>query len=159
MAKKNTLDTKILGGSLATTGKGTAWVAHWDDDSMYMYDNKGTNIRSVSLASGAGIWDLVVNRSGDVVVCTTDNKVSLFTKDGKVVTLVETAHFSPKGVCLTEREEVVVCMGDQKRKNHIAVCAANGGKKIKEIAVQDKQGKQLLTDPFRIVKMERIYQL
>ena len=146
-------DAEISGGSVVPTGKDTTWIAHWHSDTMYLYDSQSKVIRYVVVAKWSGIWNLVLKRSGDAVVCTRDNKVRLVTTNDKVKTLIDTGSFSPRGLCLTEKEEIVVCMSAQSDKNHVAVYSPDGKRKIKEIFVKDGQGKQLLTDPIRVVML------
>ena len=133
------------------TGKETAWIASWGNDTMLMYDTQGTTIRSVTVAKHTRIWDIAVKQSDDVIVCNRDNKVRLMTVTGEVSTLIDSEPYSPQGVCLTEREEIMLCMAGRSDENHVALFSSNGKKKIRKIAVKSSKGKQLLTDPYRVV--------
>ena len=146
-------DAEILGGAVVPTGKDKEWIAYWWSDTMYLYDSKGNVIRSVVVEKMKSIWDLVLRRSGDALVSTNDNKVRLVTTKAKTMTLIDCGSFSPKGVCLTENEEIVVCMASQGDKNHVAVYSPDGKRKIKEIFVKDRQGNQMLTNPTRLVML------
>ena len=137
--------------SVTPTSKDTAWVASVDSDTMMMYNISGKNIRSVTVTKGVGILDLAVKQSGEVIICNKDNKVRLVTVNGVVTNLIETAPYSPQGVCLNEREDIVVCMAAQGDGNHVVVYSPDGKKPLRRIVVKDDKGKQLLTDPYRVV--------
>ena len=146
----NTFDVDIWVGSVVPTGEGTAWVANLGSDTMYMYGNKGAEIRSVCVANGKKIGDLAVQRSGGVIVRNNDQNVRILSANGKVRTLLNTAPFSGRGVCLTEKGEIMVCVVG-KPENHLVMYAATGGKIIKEIVVRDRRRKHLLSNPTRVV--------
>ena len=148
----NAFEAEILGTSVIPSGKGTAWISSEGIDTMYMYDDRGRKVKSVTARKGSGIWDIAVNRSGDIIVCNEDNKVRLVTVKGKVSTLIDTDPFLPQGVCQTEREEIVVCMAGQGDRNHVSVYSPDGERKVRDIVVKDTKGKQLLNDPYRVVK-------
>ena len=93
----------------------------------------------------------MVKRSRDIIVCNQDNKVRLVTTHGEVTKLIDNAPFAPRGVCLTEREEIVVCMSGKGDQNHVAIYSPDGKRKVREIVVKDSKGKQLLTNPLRVV--------
>ena len=143
--------TKIRCRIIAVVGKGAAWVGDWIKNTIYLYDDNGKIMNSIDVASG--VWGLAVKRSGDVVVCQEDKKIKLVTGSGKVNTLTYTSPFKPKGVFLTTKEEIVVCMTGQGQgdKNHVAVYSPDGKSKIREITVKGDQGRQLLTDPVSVV--------
>ena len=143
--------TAVSGTSLVPTGKNTAWVASLNRDTMTMYDISGKNIRSVTVEKGARIWDIEVKQAGDLIVCNTDEKVRLVRVNGVVTNLIDTAPYTPWGVCLNEREEIVVCMVGQGDENHMAVYSPDGKKQVRRIVVKDDKGRQLLIDPYRVV--------
>ena len=147
----STFETEIIGSSVVPAGKGTAWISYQNNETMYMYDDRGKKLRSVTVTKGAWIWDIAVKRSGDVIVCNDDKKVRLVTVNGKVNALINTAPFFSQGVCLTEKEEIVVCMIGQCDRNHVAVYSPDGKRKVRNIIVKDDKGEQLLTDPYRVV--------
>ena len=154
------IDIKLLGSfrtivdatSVVPTGKDTAWVADSDRHAMTMYDVTGRKITSVIVTKGVGIWDLTVKNSGDVIVCNDDKNVRLLTANGVVTDLINTKPYSPRGVCLNEREEIMVCMSGMVDGNHVAVYSPDGkNKRARTITVKEGKGKQLLTDPRRVV--------
>ena len=147
----NTFDIEIVDTSVVPTGKGTAWVASIADDTMHMYDDKGKKLKSVTVSKGTNIWDIAVKRSGDIIVCNRDNKVRLVTANGEVATMIDTAPFFPKGVCLTEREDIVVCMVGPYDQNHVTIYSPDDKRKVKDITVKDSKGTLLLTNPYRVV--------
>ena len=147
----STFDTENACISLVITDKGNAWLSGQHCDALYMYNDRGSKVKSVTVRKGSYIWDICVKRSGDVIVCYKDNKVGVMTAKGEVSTPIDTAPFSPQGVCLTEREEILVCMAGQKDRNHVAVYLADGQSKVRDIVVKDSKGKQLLTDPYRVL--------
>ena len=116
---------------------------------MEMYDITGKRIRSVTV--GANILDIAVKQTGDVIVCNTDRKVRLVRVNDVVADLIETAPYSPQGVGLNEREEIVVCMAGMGDENHVAVYSPDGKKQLRRIVMKDNKGRQLLTDPYRVV--------
>ena len=143
--------TEVFASSVVPTGKGTVWVANLHSDTMKMYDNTGKSIRSVTVTKAAGILDLAVKQSGNIVVCNDDYKVRLVTVNDMVNSLIDTEPFIPQGICLTEREEIVVCMAGQGDENRVAVYSPDGKKLVRKIVVKDDKGTQLLTDPKRVV--------
>ena len=147
----NTFDIELVGTSVVPTGKGTAWIASLAGATMHMYDKKGKTLKSVTVSKGTNIWDIAVKRSGDIIVCNRDNKVRLVTANFEVTTLIDTARFAPRGVCLTEREEFAVCMAGQGDQNHVAIYSPDGKRKVREIVIEDSKGKRLLIDPHRVV--------
>ena len=141
--------TKISCDIIAVTGKDTAWIADWLSNAVYLYDESGRMMKSVNVKSG--VWGVAVKASGDVVVCNSDQKIRLVIMSGNVSSLIDTSPFHPRGVCLTAREEIVVCMEDQGDKNHVAVYSPDGKSKVRVITVKDDEGRQILTDPLSVV--------
>ena len=143
--------TKIKCIIIAVVGKGAAWVGDWINHTIDMYDDNGKIMNSIDVASG--VWGLAVKRSCDVVVCQENKTIMLVTGSGKVSMVTDTSPFIPKGVCLTNKEEIVLCMvgRGQLDKNHVAVYSSDLKSKVREITVKDYQGKQMLTDPVCLV--------
>ena len=141
----------INGSSVLPVGKDTSWVADGCSDTIQMYDNTGKELRSMTPKAGVEIWDIAMKRSRDIIVCTKDKKVRLMTANGAIFTLIDTTPFSPQGVCLTEREEIVVCMAGQGEKNHVSVYSSDCEMKIRKIVGKYHKGRQLLIDPYRVV--------
>ena len=105
-------ETEVSCDNIAPGGNDTVWIANRKSDTIYLYDGNGKRLKSVSV--GEEVWNFVVKRSGDVIVCNPDKKLRLVTQAGDVIhTLVDTAPFVPRGMCLTASEEMVVCMADQ----------------------------------------------
>ena len=156
-AKLSSISTKVLGSfkiqtrcmNIAVAGKGTAWVGDWFHNTIYLYDESGKIMSSVNVTSG--VFGVAVKASGGVLVCNIDKNIRLVTVSGNVSTLIDTSPFKPKGVFLTGREEIVVCMADQGDKNHVAVYSPDGKSKVREITVKDDKGGQMLTDPVSVV--------
>ena len=156
---KPDIDIKPLGSfrtdaickSVVPTGKDAAWVAKLASDTMTMFDITGKTIRSVTAKKKVNILGLAVQQSGDVIVCNTDKKVILVTVNDVVTDLIDTAPYTPQGVCLNEREEIVVCMSGKDDRNHVAVYSPDGKKQVRRIVVKDDKGRQLLIDPYRVV--------
>uniref|UniRef100_A0A194AMQ9 Uncharacterized protein n=1 Tax=Pinctada fucata TaxID=50426 RepID=A0A194AMQ9_PINFU len=87
-----------------------------------------------------------------MIVTFWDSKVRRVSVSGEVSTLIDTSPFRPYGVCLTDNEDVVVCMtGQDKKNNHIAVYSPDAGRKLRVIRGMDDQGKQQITNPYRVV--------
>ena len=147
----HTFDIQIRGSTVLPAGMDTAFMSYEYGDALFMYDYIGGKVKSVIVEKEIGIWDIAVKRSGEVIVCNRDNKVRLVNVNGKVSTLVDTAPFSPQGVCLTDTDEILVCMAEQRDQNHVVVYSCGGKKKVREIVVKDSQGEQMLTDPYRVV--------
>ena len=151
----------ISGESVAPAGKGSAWVAHWGSGTMHLYDAGGRKVRSVTVKTARGlvnkrecsILDLAVTQSGDVLVSHWDEKIRQVTVSDTVDILIDTAPFTPRAIGLTGKEEVVVCMVQPKEmfNNRLTVFSRDGKRKVRETIVKDEQGKQLLTDPKRVV--------
>ena len=156
---KPDIDIKPLGSfhtdamctSVVPSGKDTAWVANWNSDTMQMYGIKGKRIRSVTMTKGARIMDIALKQSGDVIVCNTDSRVRLVTVDGTITTMIDVSPYTPQGVCLNEEEEIVLCMAGRRDGNHVAVYSPDGKERVREIVVIGEQGKDMLTNPRRVV--------
>ena len=140
-----------FGMSVVPVGKDTTWIANFFSDTMEMYDIRGKKISNVSLTKNVYILDLAVKQTGDIIMCNTDNKVRLVTVGGTVTIVIDTAPYSPKGVCLTEKEDLLVCMAGKGGDNHVAVYSPDGKQIQRKIVVQDDQGKQMLTVPRGVV--------
>ena len=100
----------IGASAISSAGNDRAWVTHSQCDTLRLYDDKGVNAMSITVMSSVGIFDIVTKKSGDVIVANKDMKVRLVSPQGKVTNLIDTAPFTPKGVCLTDSEQIVVCM-------------------------------------------------
>ncbi|KAK3093567.1 hypothetical protein FSP39_017412 [Pinctada imbricata] len=154
--KVGSFRSRILATSITTAGNNTAWVMCGGSgmlyyrDTMYLYDSSGEMVRSITVKGSNGINDMVITRSGEMIVTCKDRKVRRVSVSGEVSTLIDTSPFIPYGVCLTDSEDVVVCRGHDKKNNHIAVYSPDTGKKIREIRGMDGEGKQQITDPYRV---------
>ncbi|KAK3092645.1 hypothetical protein FSP39_005348 [Pinctada imbricata] len=150
--KVGSFSSEIYVTSITTAGNNTAWVMWSGSDTMYLYDSSGKMVRSITVEGSNGIMDMVIRRSGEIIVTSGDRKVRRVSVSGEVSTLIDTSPFTPYGVCLTDSEDVVVCMNDQDEKNsHIAVYSPDTGIKLREIRGMIGQGKQQITDPYRVV--------
>ncbi|KAK3092281.1 hypothetical protein FSP39_000702 [Pinctada imbricata] len=150
--KVGSFSSKIPVGSITTAGNNTAWVMCCDRDTMYLYDSSGKMVRSITVKGSGGINDMVITRSGEMIFTCWDRKVRHVSVSGKVSTMIDTSPFEPYGVCLTDSEDVVVCMNSQdKKSNHLAVYSPDTGRKIREIMGIDGEGKQQITVPYRVV--------
>ncbi|KAK3088382.1 hypothetical protein FSP39_018465 [Pinctada imbricata] len=148
---KNSFKSKIKVASMTTAGNNMAWVMYCWNHTMYLYNDEGKVVRSVTVKDGVGIIDMSITQSGEMIVTCGDNKVRRVSVSGEVSTKINTAPFGCSGVCLTDEEEIVVCMRDQGDKNHVAIYSHDGRCKVREIRAVDGQGNQLLTKPYRVV--------
>ncbi|KAK3093989.1 hypothetical protein FSP39_022600 [Pinctada imbricata] len=151
--KVTSFSSKIHATSITTAGNNTAWVMmDCYSDTMYLYDSSGGMVRSITVKGSDGINDMVITRSGEMIVTYWHRKVRRVSVSGEVSTLIDTSPFRPYGVCLTDSEDVVVCMsGQDEKNNHVAVYSPDTGKKLREIRGIDGQGKQQITYPYRVV--------
>ena len=144
--------SNILISSIVMAGKCKAWTSNPGYDTMYLYDDRGAIIRSVTVEKGVGIMGAAITLTGRVIVTNYDKKVRCVSENDTVTTLIDTAPFMPFGVCLTETEEIVVCMRDQCRKNHVAIYTPDGKSKVSEITGSDANKSYAISDPFRVVQ-------
>ncbi|KAK3089596.1 hypothetical protein FSP39_004897 [Pinctada imbricata] len=159
--KIGSFQTPIPVQSIEPVGDDTSWIARFGSDTMYLYDGRGREKRSVKIegpkgyfwnAAKIGICDMSVQNNGDIVVTCSDGKVRLVSVDGKINTLIDTTPFRPLGVCLRDNEVMVVCMiGPEGDKNHVAVYKPDGKSKVREITARDGNNKPLITKPYRVV--------
>ncbi|KAK3098815.1 hypothetical protein FSP39_023332 [Pinctada imbricata] len=150
--KVGSFSSEIDVTSITTAGNNTAWVMFVSSDTMYLYDSSGGMVGSITVKGSNGINCMVITRSGEIIVTCKDRKVRRVSVSGEVSTLIDTSPFEPTGVCLTDSEDVVVCMRDQDEKNnHIAVYSPDTGRKLREIRGMDGQGNQQITVPHRVV--------
>ena len=138
--------------SITIVGKNRAWIADDDSDTMYLYDNNGNVIKSVTVAKGVGILDTAVTPTGEIIVTNTDNKVRRVSIDGTVVILIDTAPFDLNGVCLMDTKQIAVCMSEQGDKNHLAIYTHDGRSKVSEIRGSDAEDTHVMTDPYSVVQ-------
>ncbi|KAK3092420.1 hypothetical protein FSP39_002620 [Pinctada imbricata] len=148
--KVRSFNSKIGVSSITTAGKNIAWVMNCDSDTMYMYDISGEIDRFITVAGSDGINDMVIRRSGETIISCNDRKVRRVSMSGEISTLIDTSPCWPYGICLTDREDVVVCMRGQNHEDHVAVYSPDIGRKLRDIKGMDSQGKQLITHPYRV---------
>ncbi|KAK3098198.1 hypothetical protein FSP39_017110 [Pinctada imbricata] len=149
--KVGSFNSEIDATSITTAGNNTAWVMDTVRDTMYLYDSSGKVVRSITVKDSNGIYDMVIRRSGEMIVTCWDRKVRRVSVSGEVSTLIDTSPCMPDGVCLTDSEDVV-CMSDQdKKNNHLAVYSPDTGRKLREIRGIDGQGKQQITVLYCVV--------
>ncbi|KAK3093320.1 hypothetical protein FSP39_014047 [Pinctada imbricata] len=147
--KVTSFNSKIVATSITTAGNDTAWVMDDASATMYLYDSGGKVVRSITVQGSNGINGMVITRSGEMIVTCNDRKVIRVSVSGEVSTLIDTSPYRPYDVCLTNNEDVVVCMGGQNKDNHIAVYSPDTGKKLREIRI-DGKGKQQITDHYYV---------
>ncbi|KAK3087323.1 hypothetical protein FSP39_004682 [Pinctada imbricata] len=148
----HSFDSEIGVTSMTTSGNNMAWVMYYGSPTMYLYNNEGKAVRSVTVEGSEGINDMAITQSGEMIVTCEDKKVRCVSVNGKVSTMIDTAPFVCEGVCVTDKQEIVVCMSGEDDKNHVAVYSSDGRSKVREIRGRDGQGKHLITDPFRVVQ-------
>ena len=137
--------------SITTTGPNRVWVSHFDSDTMYLYDNNGKVIKSVTVAKGVGIWDIKVTPTGEIIV-TNKDKVRRVSVDGTVTTLIETEPFVPKSACLMNTGQIAVCVSEHGNNNHVAIYTHDGRRKVSEIRGSDAESKHVVTDSYCVVQ-------
>ena len=140
--KVSSYKSKVDATAIAVAGNNTAWIADHTNDTMYQYDNRGKFVRSVTVMKGVGINDLVVKMSGEMIITNTDKKVRMVDKAGRVTTLIDTTPFDAEGISLTGKEKIMVCMGRQEEKYHIAIYSADGMNKVREIKAIDSKNEK-----------------
>ncbi|KAK3088295.1 hypothetical protein FSP39_017197 [Pinctada imbricata] len=150
--KLHSFDSKIGVTSLTTAGNNMAWVMHHSSPTMYLYNDKGDVVTSVKVGGSEGINDMAITQSGEMIVTCEDKRTMCVSVNGTVSTMIDTEPFGCYGVCVTDKQEIVVCMGDQGDKNHVAVYSSDGRSKAREIRSRDGQGKHLITNPYRVVQ-------
>ena len=153
IGKVNAFDTIINARILTPVGNNSAWISGIDNDTMHLYKGNGRKLKTVTIQKYSDIFDISVRKSGDVVVSTADMRVRLLALNGEVSTLINTEPSSPKGICLTQKEEIVVCMVIQwkEEENHLSVFSTDGKTFIRKIECKNTQKKQMFVDPERVV--------
>ena len=145
-------NSKPYATSINIAGKNRAWIADDECDTMYLYDNNGKVIKSVTVAKGVGIRDTVVTSTGEIFVTNEDKKVRRVSVNGTVTILIDTELFKPKGVCLMDTGQIAVCMSEQGGQNHVAIYTHEGRRKVSEIRGSDANKKHVITDPLDVVQ-------
>ena len=138
--------SRVEATAITNAGNNMVWVGSYLKNEICMYDDKGQEIKSLAFPRDIGINDMTVKESGEIIIVNTDQQVQLVSLSGTIETLVNTSPFTAMGVCLSETEEIAVCMRGQGYKNHIAIYSQKGSKKMCEI-----RGRKKITDPYRIV--------
>ncbi|KAK3088647.1 hypothetical protein FSP39_021861 [Pinctada imbricata] len=144
--------SKIDVTSMTKAGINMAWVMDCFSPILYLYNNMGKIVRSLTVEGSLGINDMAITKSGETIVTCGDNKVRRVSVGGEVSMLIDTVPFYCNGVCLTDKEEIVVCMRGEGDQNHVAVYSPDGRSKLREIRGRDGQGKHLITSPNRVVQ-------
>ena len=155
--KVHAFKSKVGVTAITMAGNGRAWVTCHTSATMYLFDARGKIIRSLVVKEKVEINDMVVTPSGEIIVTNDDKKVRHVSVDGVVTTLIDTAPFGARGICLTGTGQVVVCMRGQKENNHVAIYSPDGKDVVEEIRGKDAKGKQWITDPFSIVQNGQYY--
>ena len=151
--KVRTIPCQIGTSAVAIEGKNKAWVALYSNDTMYLHDGgDGKVIRSVTVQKEIGINDMVVKPSREIIVANSDKKVRRVSVDGIITTLIDTAPFFASGICLTESGQIVVCMGGQKGRDHVAIYSSDGKVKVSDMYGHNTANEQIITDPYRVVR-------
>ncbi|KAK3088466.1 hypothetical protein FSP39_019533 [Pinctada imbricata] len=147
----HSFESKIGVTSMTTGGNNMAWVMDFDSPTMYLFNDQGKVVRSVTVNDGGGIIDMAITQSEEMIVTCKDKKMRRVSVNGKVSTMIDTP-FGCYGVCVTDKQEIVVCMSDQGDKNHVAVYSSDGRSKVREIRGRDGQEEHLITHPYRVVQ-------
>ncbi|KAK3088885.1 hypothetical protein FSP39_024985 [Pinctada imbricata] len=150
--KLHSFDSEIDVTSMTTVGNNMAWVMYHSSPTMYLYNDEGKVVRSVTVKGSEGINDMAITQSGEMIVTCTDSKVRRVSVSGKVSTMIDAAPVGCYGVCVTDKQEIVVCMRGQGDKNHVAVYSSDGRSKLREIRGRDGQGGHLITHPYCVVQ-------
>ncbi|KAK3083506.1 hypothetical protein FSP39_024389 [Pinctada imbricata] len=147
VTKVKSFKCEITVTSLAAASNNSACVMYCDSNTMYLYDSNGDMVRPVEIKNSQGINDMVITRSGDMIVTCQDKTLRRVSVGGGVSTLIKT-RVIPYGVCLTDKEEVVACIYS---RSHVAVYSPDVRSKLREIRGVDSQGTPLITHPYRVV--------
>ncbi|KAK3082674.1 hypothetical protein FSP39_002300 [Pinctada imbricata] len=150
VTKVKSFKSKFGVSSLTSAGNNSAWVMCNNSNTMYLYDSNGDVVRSIKVKNSQGINDMVITRSGDMIVTCRDKTVRRVSVGGEVSTLINTGDYMPTGVCLTDKEEIVVCMC-MMFGGHLAVFSPDGRSKVREIRGVDSQGNPQIIIPHRVV--------
>ena len=155
--KINGFKSNIGVTAISVVGNGRAWVAHFESDTMYLYDTAGTITRSLVVMEKVGINDMVVGQSGEIIVTNMDKKVRRVSVDGEMTTLIDTSPVNVEGVCVVGTGQICVCLRGKGEQSHLAMYSLEGGAIVREIRGKDKTGKQWITDPFSVVQNGQYY--
>ncbi|KAK3082596.1 hypothetical protein FSP39_000067 [Pinctada imbricata] len=150
VTKVKSFKSKIVVTSLTAAGNSSAWVIDYDSNTMYLYGSNGDVVRSVEVKNTHGINDMVITRSGDMIVTCVDKTLRRVSVGGVMSILINTGSYVPRGVCLTDKEEIVVCMFSLAGGD-VAVYSPDGRSKLREIRGVDSQGTPQITWPYRVV--------
>ena len=149
----NSFDTGINGRILTPAGNDSAWISDIEDDTMHLYNGSGKKLKTVTIKKTSYINDIAVRKSGEVLVSNDDKRVRLLSLNGEVSRLINMEPHTPKGICLTQKEEIVVCMVSPGivEENHLSVFSIDGKTIIRKVECRDAQKKQMFVGPTRVV--------
>ncbi|KAK3092461.1 hypothetical protein FSP39_003087 [Pinctada imbricata] len=148
--KSSSFPSKIHATSITLAGENEAWVMYYGSNTMYLFDVTGREVKAITVKGSGDINGMSITHSRDMIFTNEDKKVRRVSRRREVSVLIDTAPFSCYGACLNEKEEIVVCMSDQDERNHVAIYSPDGSRKLSVIRGRDYQGKQLVTDPYRV---------
>ena len=148
-------DAEIKAKSVVPVCDDKAWLCHFSSERIYLYDRGGSLVKSVTVQLASHVWDIALDLSGQIIVCNDDKKVRLVSAKGQVTTLIDTAPFAPRSICITSQGEMVVCLKSdtlQQNGNHVAVYSGDGKRKLHEIKPTDSKGRDLFTFPYCVIQ-------
>ncbi|KAK3092612.1 hypothetical protein FSP39_004930 [Pinctada imbricata] len=159
--KKNvSFNCVSFGLAIITVGYDKAWIMDHKSDTMYFYNSRGKQIKSKTIQRDCNINYMVLTRFGDMVVSTDDSNIRLLSYNGLVSSQIDTKPLKPEGLCLTDTEEIAVCLRDLRdRKDgaNVTVFSRDGKQKIRQMRGRSSGGNFYITDPFRVVNVRDVF--
>ncbi|KAK3107644.1 hypothetical protein FSP39_019080 [Pinctada imbricata] len=143
-------EKKMLSSIIKVDNK-SAWVMHSFNNRMYLYSDIGKIIKSVKINKCRGINDMAITRAGEAIFTCGDMQVRCLAVNGAVSILINTEPLPCEGICLTDTENIVLCMNDNREDIHVAIYSADGRNKLREIRGGGGKVSSLIRSPSRVV--------
>ena len=139
----------ICADTLLHNDSGEVLISDRDKKTFTRYDQNFENLKTVK--TEFKILDMVQMSSGDIIATDDNKRVVKIAQSGKISTLFNTAPGGAWGVCVNNRQEVVV---GQYRPRRIVVYSQDGSHIQQEIK-KDEIGKPLFTNAITQVKQRK----
>ncbi|KAK3102447.1 hypothetical protein FSP39_011430 [Pinctada imbricata] len=144
-------DIKIIGTftidatatEIRTASSTLVWCSNFDKTCLRLYQFRGKGVKS--LTTDFKVQSFILDGIGNVIACDLNGQsIKKITTDGSIVILCNTKPQSPRGICLNQRKQAVVCMGE-----FLVIFSHDFKTKLHEFRY-DQQGQPLFQRAFKV---------
>ena len=131
------------------------WIQNWNSKDLTLYNENIDRIKTVILWFKMG--DIALTNTNEIIGSDVNNKrLVRISRSGNVITLCSTRVMEPCGLCINDKQQIVVGLRRRFKTQPIklAVYSSDGSAILQEIE-KDKSGKPLFTHAIYQVKQTR----